>query len=86
MENTAFPGFAKIGWSRNPDRRLQTYQRSDPLRRFALRTVYYFQHAPNAESAIHYHLRRRRQVGEWFAMCPSEAAEYVKRFHQCENY
>lgn len=71
-------GMTKIGWARNPARRLKELQVGNPYR---LRLEAVFAGSSLVENRVHRTLAPWRVRGEWFALAefPDVAAEFVER-------
>jgi hypothetical protein len=78
ITNPAWPGRVKIGWSRDPEKRVKGYNMYSGGEDYVLQ--FYF-HAPGeaAEAACHTVLESKWVRGEWFEVLLEEAEEVVKK-------
>lgn len=73
--------FAKIGYSKNPKKRIKAVQTANPkrLKLVAKKEVQGRLRAKAIEKSLHKQYGKHRQVGEWF--CGSILEELLKRFN-----
>lgn len=64
----AYPGWLKVGYTNNPDRRLAQYQTCDPFRAYEYVLLVRAENARATEAHILGHLSQMgfEQAGEWF--------------------
>ena len=70
-------GSVKIGTSSNVNRRLNTLQTSSPLKLVLLDSIK-LKNANEVETQLHYDLREKRLIGEWFDISEKEVQQIIK--------
>lgn len=80
ITNPAWPGWTKVGHSRDPLRRLDSYQTGAPERDYALHGYCYFTDRVDAEKEIHSRLSMLDPIpsGEWFGVSPPNCLAIVR--------
>lgn len=75
LVHPCFPGFCKIGWARDLNKRLSEYNVGDPNKRYRMSAWGYFADAEAAEGSYHASFAAARiKGGEWFEAVEKQAA------------
>ena len=76
-----FPGWIKVGQTRNPDKRLSSYNTGDPDRGYRMIAKVWTKDRRGAEFHAHWRLKRLgyAKQGEWFDAAPALAERIVKK-------
>ena len=82
ITNAAWTGYLKVGHAVDYEDRLNTYQTSDPFRRYKLDFSWYFRDRIAAERDVHRLLLPWWKGGEWFLVDKHEAIAAIKRINR----